>query len=891
MKELVLLNHNKNDLLKLKNELEDIHKKVTLYDIEHGRDIETDPIEKPALFICRTETDSDTIVDDALKIASENGSPILFILSKPDECSYDRLASIEMAWYIKEPYTMNELKSRIKETTSSAKICEWNSQLINDPVNDILFSMGATGKILYVSPSVENITGFTQEETLDKGLKELVTEESFTFISGLVGTFCSKLKKGEPVKAPVFDVEIPHKNGSTLWVEISINPIFDNDKNFRYFTGTMHDVTERKRIEERFRVAAECINDQIYEWDMKSDHLKWFGDIEKALGYEKGELPHTLDGWADRVHPDDLPEVMKSIERYKESGDSFEAEYRVFTKNGEIRHWKEHGIPIIDEMTKEVVRTIGVCSDITEKIEAENDLKERDEMFRLIAENANDVIWVLDARGEVVYVSPSLEKLRGFTPEELNGLSMEKRFTLESAKLVRKTWNSFFEQFEPGVVPDITRILELEQPCKDGSTVWTEMHINPVLHPDGNFKFFLGVSRDISERKKNSIELEKQTKMLDTIFNLTPIPMVLVNKEGLVENINQACTDITNVSKENAVGLRTGNVFSCVNAYEGEGCGRNKECKSCIFHEIQDETFRTKKSIYKREGSTKVRLPDGSDLDLNVLVSTAYIDLYDEEAKIIFSVEDITDRKESEKANLISKMQAEEANRTKSEFLATMSHELRTPLNAIIGYSQMLQEEAFGELNPKQNKFTKHIHTSGKHLLDLINDILDLSKIEAGKMELHYEQFNVNDVMKNVYNIIIPLAEKKDIEIDFLISEDITIYADKVRFKQILYNLMSNAVKFTPDNGHVTIEATIEENDLRVSVIDNGIGMSAKEQEKLFTPFYQADSSIARKYQGTGLGLSIVKQMIQLHNGKIEVESEDGKGSNFTFTLPVKDTN
>ncbi|WP_342306527.1 PAS domain S-box protein [Methanolobus sp. ZRKC5] len=374
---------------------------------------------------------------------------------------------------------------------------------MTESANDIIFTMSATGKFFYVSSSVKNITGFTPEEILENCLKELVTEESFNYITGVIGTFFSKLQKGTPVKAPVFEIEILCKNVSTLWVELNVNPVFDEEKNFRYFTGTMRDINDRKQAEERFRIAAECTNDLIYEWDMKNNHLKWFGNIDEALGYDQGEISETLNAWSERVHPDDLQAVMKKIENYRNTGDIFQAEYRMITKSGQIRHWKEHGTPIFDDVTKEISRTIGVCSDVTDKKESEKALKESEEMFRLIAENANDVIWILDASGNTLYVSPSVENLRGFTPEELKSLSIEERFTPQSFQDLMELWNAFFSTFKKGFIPDVPRTIELEQPCKDGSTVWVEMHINPVIDNEGKFKFFLGISRNIDKRKIN----------------------------------------------------------------------------------------------------------------------------------------------------------------------------------------------------------------------------------------------------------------------------------------------------------------------------------------------------------------------------------------------------
>ncbi|MCF6157682.1 MAG: response regulator [wastewater metagenome] len=230
----------------------------------------------------------------------------------------------------------------------------------------------------------------------------------------------------------------------------------------------------------------------------------------------------------------------------------------------------------------------------------------------------------------------------------------------------------------------------------------------------------------------------------------------------------------------------------------------------------------------------------------------------------------------------------ERANKMKSEFLATMSHELRTPLNAIIGFAEVLRDKICGELTEEQTEFVKDIHSSGLHLLQMINDILDLSKIEAGKMELQYEIFPVPEAIQEVYTILKGLANKKEQRLTITIQPDVnTIEADRVKFKQILYNLLSNAIKFTPQNGSITLEAQVKDDRLQVSVADTGIGMKPEEQEKVFKEFWQADSSFARRYEGTGLGLALSKKIIEMHGGKIWFESEYGKGSTFYFSLPL----
>ena len=250
---------------------------------------------------------------------------------------------------------------------------------------------------------------------------------------------------------------------------------------------------------------------------------------------------------------------------------------------------------------------------------------------------------------------------------------------------------------------------------------------------------------------------------------------------------------------------------------------------------------------------------------------------------------DITVHRRSEEKLIQAKLEAEEANNSKSEFLTNVSHELRTPLNSIIGFSDILLDKVFGELNEKQFRYISNISTSGKHLLALINDILDLSKVEAGKMELHYSEFSIDSVFEEVKAVLSPLIQVKSLEVTFNVESDFTtLEADRGRLIQILYNLVSNAIKFTPNGGKVSVYCKESGNRALISVIDTGIGISAEDQVKLFQPFTQLDASTSKQYCGTGLGLALVKKIVNLHQGDIWVESDPGKGSNFTFALPLR---
>ena len=233
--------------------------------------------------------------------------------------------------------------------------------------------------------------------------------------------------------------------------------------------------------------------------------------------------------------------------------------------------------------------------------------------------------------------------------------------------------------------------------------------------------------------------------------------------------------------------------------------------------------------------------------------------------------------------------QLEIANQHKSEFLANMSHELRTPLNAIIGFSEVLLERLFGELNAKQDDYLKDIHSSGRHLLNLINDILDLSKVEAGRMELDLSTFDLPTAIANAMTLIRERAQQHGIAMAQEVAPDLgNVVADERKFKQILLNLLSNAVKFTPDGGRIDVSAKSTGDNIIVAVHDTGIGIAPEDQEAVFEEFRQVGSNYTSKQEGTGLGLALTRRFVELHGGRISVHSEPGKGSTFTFTLPIR---
>ena len=487
-----------------------------------------------------------------------------------------------------------------------------------------------------------------------------------------------------------------------------------------------------------------------------------------------------------------------------------------------------------------------------------NGISERDRFFTL----SLDMLCIANFDGYFVDLNPAWERTLGFTIEELKAKPFidfvhpdDRESTIAEAETIMATGKD--------VVSFENRYL-----CKDGTYRWILWSATNSLEK----RLYYAVGRDITRRKQAEKALEQEQNLLQTFMDNTPDHIYFKDKASRFIRINKAMTKLFQLADmKEAIGKTDAEFFTDEHAKQA--------------YTDEREVMRSGAPMKAKE--EKETWPGGQE----TWVSTTKAPLFDKSGKIIgtFGISrDITERVRAQAELQAAKETAEYADRAKSDFLANMSHELRTPLNAIIGFAEILRDEIIGPIRPEQRELAVDIHTSGRHLLNMINDILDLSKIEAGTMDLDFETFSIADTMEEVNTIVNALASKKQIQLTQEFDSDITVTADKTKFKQILYNLLSNGVKFTNDGGRVTTKVEISDNSLLIRVIDTGVGISPVDQGMLFQAFTQVDASKARAHEGTGLGLALTKRLVELHGGKIWVESTVGEGSTFSFTLPLQ---
>lgn len=527
----------------------------------------------------------------------------------------------------------------------------------------------------------------------------------------------------------------------------------------------------------------------------------------------------------------------------------------------------------------------------TEELNKKNEEKrETEDKYRLLAENTVECIWILNlTTGKYKYMSPSITKLRGLSVEEAINENPEASMTPESQRYMKELIEDGIRRLLNG--ESVERINEFQQYCKDGAIKDIEISTKLVLDQITKEIYAIGVSRDITEKNRLKRANNYNRNLIETSLD----PLVTIGEDGKISDVNAATIKATGYSKDELIGTDFSNYF-----VESE---RAKEGYKKVFSEgtVRDYILQLKHrngnimtvaynaSVFKDEaGAVKGVFAAARDIT-EQRKAEIELEKYRENLENLVKIR----TKELEDANkelFLAKENAEKASRSKSEFLSNMSHELRTPLNSIIGFSNILCEE---EEDKEKKQILSIITESGNSLLALIQDILDMAKIEAGMMKISDETFNIDELSESIIKMFKELSQKRNNDLVAINkSEYRHLIGDEYRIKQILINLIGNANKFT-ENGKVLFVITSQEIDssnveVTFRIQDTGIGISEDKMKNLFETFNQGEHFLTKKYGGTGLGLAIVKKLTDMMGGKITVESKQGIGTTFDIAIPLK---
>jgi len=527
------------------------------------------------------------------------------------------------------------------------------------------------------------------------------------------------------------------------------------------------------------------------------------------------------------------------------------------------------------------VTNLFLAAAAAERRRAERDMARSEKRFRAVVEDQTDLICRFKPDGTLTFVNAAFCRFHGRTRDDLLGTHFMQSLSQDDAAI---PLGSF--QFLTAEQPVVS--FDFRVKGANGSTLWHQYTIRRLSADNGEATEYQAVIQDITARKQSEEALRASENKYRSLVAHIPDVVWTRNANGDFTYISDRVSDVLNYRPDELIGAGNSYWMSMVHPDDAAHVRLSYHLLFTLNRKLDIE-YRV-----RRKGGDWVwiheRAPETRS-DAGVVCADG-----------LFS--DISKRKRSEEILQQAKEEAEAANRAKSQFLANMSHELRTPLTAIIGFSEMLVMKMFGDLNERQISYATNIYNSGRHLLQLINDILDLSKVEAGRLELVPAPFIVSQAIRDVEALVKTLANKKSIAVRFDVPDDLPpLVADQARFKQIMFNLLSNAIKFTREGGSVTVSISAQQQPppqlqaglpagrrwLQVSVADTGIGIHPKDHERIFGEFEQVDSSYGRQQQGTGLGLALTRRLVEMHGGRICVESEgvENKGSVFTFVIPL----
>lgn len=792
-----------------------------------------------------------------------------------------RVVKTLLHWISKETLEQN---SEERKSSSFQKDREVLYQQLVDHAGVGIATTDIRGRFTFVNEALRTMIGYSQEELMGHPFPQFLHPEDRKEILKI---FWDAWKY--PQRRPRIEFRVQHKDGH--YVHLYACPTLTLHKGeIIRFNAIILDISKRieaekarQQSEEKYRILYEYAGDIVFTCDCYCNLIDMNTIACNQLGLQKEDVVGTSLLENDIIHPADRKKFSHIITQLMEGTTASTQNIRLKLNNETYTTEEVTGTAIHKEGM--VVGITFICRNVTHQYELMMALRESVEFSSSLLNNAPNPILVINHDCTIRFVNPALESLTGFPFGHVVGTGPPFPWWTDHAP---SSESYLKEVLETG----ITRMEKLFQK-KNGTTFWVEVTSVPV-HLNGELKYSIANWVDITERKEMEEKISTYTRELEKRVEQRTQEVLATEKKfkhfieyandaifiadhhGAIKEVNKRSCEFTGYTREELCSKKL------VDFIPSSEVDKNRT----MFREVEKgnpvENFET--TLIRKDGTPITIL-------LNMIMSE-----FSGEKVIQGIARDITQRKimEKERESYISALERlnfklAEADKLKTQFLATMSHELRTPLNSIIGFTDIILAGMSGPVSEEVKEQLEIVSGSSKHLLNLINDILDLSRIESGKLELNPTTFNLETVIQEVVRIHSPMAKEKSLLLSYHIQPDLPpITNDKTRIKQILMNLVNNAIKYT-HQGSVTLEAQLSQNEqlVLIEVIDTGIGISEENIKDIFQAFKQLDSSSTRRYEGAGLGLYLSKKLVDLLGGEISVESEKTRGSVFTVSFPV----
>ncbi len=743
-------------------------------------------------------------------------------------------------------------------------------RLLAEASSDMIQQLDLSGRRLYVSPASREIFGRTLSEMVGSHPAEFIVAEDAQRVTATI----ADLAAGRSDQARSIH-QIRHAAGHTLYVEVQFRLVRDHDTGRpREIVSSVRDITERETLQRahaeanrNLRLAEEIAHLGHWRVEQPSGLLIWSDEVFRIHGLDAAAFEAIVDRAIDLYHPDDRSEVESAMAAAIASRQPFRFSLRIVRPDGEIREVLSQGCCEIAS-DGSVSAVFGTIMDVTDLRAAERAATASEARYRLLADNATDMITQMSLDGQRLFVSPSSRDLLDYEPEELVGTNPFSAVHLDDAS----TLQGVLAELAGGQRDQGTVINRLRH--KDGRWIWVETSLRPLRDGAGQTTGFVAAARDITDRKRALDALQASEARYRVLAEATTDVITQLDTSMRRQYVSPACRHLLGFKPEEMLGLRPSSSI-----HPDDADAVRALAAKVLAGEVEGgrvvTTYRTSHKlghwVWVEAGINLI-----SDPSTGAPVS------------LICSLRDVTVRQEAARLMDVARAAAEHAARVKADFVANMSHELRTPLTGILGVHDLLKRDP--ALGTAQRRLVDLASDAGSSLLAIVNDVLDFSKVEAGQLRLEAVPFDPDTLVASCRDLAAKGIGEKPVEIRTVLQGTLPdqLVGDPTRLRQVLLNLMTNAVKFT-DQGSITVDVSYrpDESSLRVDVADTGVGIPPDRLETLFDRFTQADTSITRRYGGTGLGLAISKRLVDLMDGVIGVAPSAEGGARFWIEVPL----